>query len=41
VHAAEWSDPDVDADFDGVWTILARGLEAGGRRRAARAPARA
>jgi AcrR family transcriptional regulator len=30
VHAAEWSDPAVDADFDGVWTILARGLEAGG-----------
>jgi len=26
-HAAEWSDAGIDADFDGVWTLVLRGLE--------------
>jgi AcrR family transcriptional regulator len=26
VHAAEWSDPDIDAAFDGVWSLILVGL---------------
>ncbi len=25
-HAAEWSDPDIDAAFDGVWSLIMSGL---------------
>jgi Tetracyclin repressor-like, C-terminal domain len=25
-HAAEWSAPDIDAAFDGVWSLLLVGL---------------
>ncbi len=25
-HAAEWSDPDIDAAFDGVWSLILVGL---------------
>ena len=25
-HAAEWSDPDIDAAFDGVWSLILFGL---------------
>jgi AcrR family transcriptional regulator len=25
-HASEWSDPRIDADFDGVWSLVLRGL---------------
>jgi AcrR family transcriptional regulator len=27
-HAAEWSDPRIDADFEGVWSLILRGLGA-------------
>lgn len=27
-HAAEWSDPDIDGAFDGVWELVLGGLEA-------------
>jgi len=27
-HAAEWSDPDIDGAFDGVWQLVLGGLEA-------------
>ena len=27
-HAAEWADPDIDADLDGVWTLVVGGLRA-------------
>ncbi len=30
-HAAEWSDPRIDAAFDGVWELVLRGLEAPAR----------
>jgi hypothetical protein len=26
VHAAEWSDPAIDAAFEEVWSLLLRGL---------------
>jgi AcrR family transcriptional regulator len=26
-HAAEWTDPNIDAAWDGVWNLIARGLE--------------
>lgn len=26
-HAAEWSSPTIDAELDGVWTIIAAGLQ--------------
>jgi AcrR family transcriptional regulator len=26
-HAAEWTDPGIDAAFEGVWSLLVRGLE--------------
>jgi AcrR family transcriptional regulator len=28
-HRAEWSSPTIDAEFDAVWTLLARGLTKG------------
>jgi AcrR family transcriptional regulator len=28
VHAAEWSDPGIDAAFDGVWRLVIEGLRA-------------
>jgi AcrR family transcriptional regulator len=28
VHAADWTDPHIDAAFEDVWTLIARGLEA-------------
>jgi Tetracyclin repressor-like, C-terminal domain len=27
-HASEWSDPGIDAAFEGVWSLILRGLEA-------------
>jgi hypothetical protein len=27
-HAAEWSDPGLDAAFEGVWALLVKGLGA-------------
>jgi AcrR family transcriptional regulator len=27
VHAAEWADPRLQADFEGLWALLLRGLE--------------
>jgi AcrR family transcriptional regulator len=27
-HASEWSDPSIDAAFEGVWSLILRGLEA-------------
>jgi hypothetical protein len=27
-HAAEWSDPQIDQAFEGVWALLLRGLTA-------------
>jgi AcrR family transcriptional regulator len=38
-HAAEWSDPGIDAAFDGVWELVLRGLEARARGRPSRAKA--
>jgi AcrR family transcriptional regulator len=26
IHASEWSDPGIDAAFEGVWTLVVRGL---------------
>jgi AcrR family transcriptional regulator len=31
VHAAEWSDPNIDADFANVWRLVRAGLVHGGR----------
>ncbi len=31
IHAGEWSDPGIDAAFEGVWALVRRGL-GGGRR---------
>ena len=28
VHASEWADPGIDAAFEGVWSLVLRGLEA-------------
>lgn len=39
VHAAEWSDPGIDAAFDGVWALLFCGL--GAQRDSARSPKQA
>jgi AcrR family transcriptional regulator len=37
IHAAEWTDPGIDAKFEGVWALLLRGLGArGASARAAR-----
>ncbi len=30
VHAPEWSDPDIDSAFEGVWLLLLAGLEGRG-----------
>lgn len=27
VHAAQWSDPGIDAAFEGVWSLVLAGLE--------------
>ena len=32
VHAPEWSDPGIDAAFEGVWRLLMEGLRASGER---------
>jgi AcrR family transcriptional regulator len=39
-HVAQWTDPGIDAAFEGVWELVLRGLGASAarRRRAARAP---
>ncbi len=29
VHASEWSDPGIDAAFEGVWSLVLAGLGAG------------
>lgn len=29
VHASEWSEPTIDADFEAVWSLLMEGLSAG------------
>jgi len=31
-HAAEWSDPGIDAAFEGVWQLLLEGLRSPGTR---------
>jgi AcrR family transcriptional regulator len=33
-HAAEWSDPGLDATFDAIWTLLMAGLSATPKKRA-------
>jgi AcrR family transcriptional regulator len=39
IHAAEWSDPGIDAAFEGVWSILLGGL--GAQKDSARPPKQA
>ena len=33
-HRAEWADPEIDAQFDAVWTLLQRGLTKGLKKQA-------